>query len=208
MTPEASSPRGYHHGNLRNELLDTAEAQLAELGIEELSLRALARTIGVSQTAPYRHFRDKNELLAALATRGYRTLLGSLESAAEAAGDDPRTRMRAFAGSYVKYAISHPELFKLMFGPILQPQENYPALLQASRDTYELVRRIMRDGIDRGLFRDEDDHYMANAGWSGIHGLAILKVDSPDLFERHVDLERQIDLDVRIFLAGIAAGTS
>ena len=206
MTGEAPTERAYHHGNLRNELLDTAETQLTETGIEELSLRALARRIGVSQTAPYRHFRDKNELLAALATRGYRQLLSELEAAAEAAGDDPRARMRAFAGSYVNYAIGHPELFKLMFGPTLQPQSRYPQLRQASRDTYELVRSIMRDGIERGLFRVEDDHYLANAGWSGIHGLATLKVDTPQLFERHVDLERQIDLDVRIFLAGIARG--
>jgi AcrR family transcriptional regulator len=205
VTGEASPNRGYHHGNLRNELLDRAEAQLAETGIEELSLRALARNIGVSQTAPYRHFRDKNELLAALATRGYRILLADLQSAGETAGEDPRARMHAFARSYVNYANRHPELFKLMFGPSLQPQSSYPELHRASRDTYELVRTIMRDGIDRGLFRDEDDHYMANAGWSGIHGLATLKVDTPDLFKRHVDLERQIDLDVRIFLAGIAA---
>ena len=70
--------KSYHHGNLRNELLDTAEAQLAEAGTEELSLRALARRVGVSQTAPYRPFSDKNDQLAALAARGYRKLLDGL----------------------------------------------------------------------------------------------------------------------------------
>jgi AcrR family transcriptional regulator len=200
--PDATQ-KNYHHGNLRNELLDTAETHLAKAGVEALSLRAMARAVGVSQTAPYRHFSDKAELLAALATRGYRTLLAELERAARQAGDNPIEQMHAFAHSYVNYAVANPELFKLMFGPTLQPLEAYPELYQASRDTYELVRNIMRRGIDQEIFRDEDDHYMANAGWSGIHGLAILKVDTPQLFERHVDLERQIDLGVRLFITGI-----
>jgi AcrR family transcriptional regulator len=200
--PEAQ-PKNYHHGNLRNELLDTAEAHLAEAGMDALSLRALARAAGVSQTAPYRHFNDKSELLAALAVRGYRKLLEELEAAGRRAGANPVEQMHSFAHSYVNYAISHPDLFKLMFGPALQPLEDHLELHAASRNTYELVRQIMRRGIDQGVFRDEDDHYMANAGWSGIHGLAILKVDTPQLFERHVDLERQIDLGVRVFITGI-----
>ena len=65
---ESASAKTYHHGNLRAELLDAAVLQLRETGIEDLSLRALARAIGVSQTAPYRHFADKGELLAAMAT--------------------------------------------------------------------------------------------------------------------------------------------
>ena len=199
----SNSERAYHHGNLRQELLQTAEAQLSDDGVENLSLRALARTIGVSQTAPYRHFSDKNELLAALAVRGYRQLLTDLEAASRRAGSNPVEQMHALAHAYVNYAVSNPDVFKLMFGPTLQPLDEHPELRQASRDTYDLVRRIVRNGVEQGIFRSEEIEYLANAGWAGIHGLATLKVDSPELFERHIDLQRQIDLGVRVFIAGM-----
>jgi AcrR family transcriptional regulator len=203
---EPSSTKSYHHGNLRQELLDTAEAQLSEANAEDLSLRALARAVGVSQTAPYRHFSDKSELLAALATRGHRKLLAQLEEAGREAGDSPSEQMHAFAHSYVNYAVGNRDIFKLMFGPSLQPLERYPELRQASRETYDLVRRIVRNGIEQKVFLDEDVEYLANAGWSAIHGLATLVLDTPELFQRHVDLARQVDLGVRIFINGMRPG--
>jgi len=194
----------YHHGNLREALLAAALDQLRDSGTETLSLRALARSVGVSQTAPYRHFADKCDLLAALAASGHRRLLGSLEVAEGAKSPCPERQTYAFAHCYIDFAATNPELFKLMFGPALQDSESFPDLHAAKRDTFERVRQIMRHGIELGRFRALPVDYLANVAWAGIHGLATLRIDVPSMFETRIDLARQTDLGIAVFLAGVA----
>jgi AcrR family transcriptional regulator len=113
MTTEEVRP--YHHGNLRSELLERAERTLSERGAGELSLRELAREVGVSHAAPRRHFRDKQALLDALAQDGFERLGRELDEAVNAAHGDFGARLAAFGRTYVRFATRNPALLALMF---------------------------------------------------------------------------------------------
>jgi AcrR family transcriptional regulator len=111
----ATARRPYHHGNLRSELLERAEQTLRERGPRELSLRELARDIGVSHAAPRRHFSDKQALIDALAEDGFERLRNEVEAAIDGAGPDFNARLAAFARAYVGFATRHAALLELMF---------------------------------------------------------------------------------------------
>lgn len=197
--------RNYHHGNLRAALLEAALCQLAEVGSENLSLRALAREVGVSQTAPYRHFADKNQLLQAMAARGYHELNGALRAAGATANATAEGELRAFAHCYIDFAIERPALFKLMFGPWLVQDSEDNSLMEAAMETYGLVRGIIIRAVGSHAFSEDRVGPLTTAAWSAIYGLAILSIDSPELFGSREQLHDQLDLGVTVYLRGIGA---
>jgi AcrR family transcriptional regulator len=107
----------YHHGNLREALLERAAEVIAEQGVEALSLRALARDLGVSHSAPGRHFADRSALLGELAKDGFRRSVEAMNAGAEAAGADPVARYRALGRSYVRFARENPSYFRAINHP-------------------------------------------------------------------------------------------
>ncbi|MGI9286494.1 MAG: TetR/AcrR family transcriptional regulator [Pseudomonadales bacterium] len=196
----------YHHGNLRHELLAAAKRDLREKGKENLSLRALAREIGVSQTAPYRHFGDKPALLAALAAQGFTELTACTQQALKAAGHDPEAMLIGAGQTYVRYARDNPELFKLMFGPRPEPQEGLEELGDARDQAFANISMIMRRGIEQQVFVQEDPVRLARAAWAMVHGLATLIIDHFQTCWEADELDQQIADSLRIFTRGVRRG--
>jgi AcrR family transcriptional regulator len=164
-----AAPRPYHHGDLRASLLDAADAVLAERGPQGLTLRDVAREAGVSHAAPYHHYAGLNDLLAALAERGFVALGDAMAEAV--AVPDTRERLLRVTQAYVDHARAHPARFRLMFGPLLATQDTHPALKAAARRAFGFVLAAAQAHDPR---RGTE---LALAGWSLAHGLSHLLID-------------------------------
>src|SRR3981081_1592530 len=140
--------RPYHHGNLRSALLAEAERTVRERGVQELSLRELAREVGVSHGAPRRHFADRQALLDALAEAGYARLGAELRSAADAAGEEFEPRLHATAAAYVRFATRDAALLELMFAG--KQREESGALHEAADRAFSVVLELIPQGQAQG----------------------------------------------------------
>lgn len=164
----STSPDSYHHGDLRSALVTAGLAAMEGPDGATLSLRNLARTVGVSPTAVYRHFPDKRALLAALAEEGLRQLGEAQARAAQAAGGGA-AGFSASGRTYVRFALAHPALFRLMFSQghpdDYEGRESDPAWALLDRMTRELAG-------DAASARR-----MARQAWAIAHGIAMLMLD-------------------------------
>ena len=165
--------RSYHHGDLRVALLGRAEETLERTGVAGLSLRELARDVGVSHGAPRRHFADKDALLAALAEEGFDRLGATLGRAAGPPGAEFADRLLATAQAYVGFATSHPALLDLMFTAKHGPTAT-PALVEASRATFDLLFGLMVEGQRAGAVADGEPEQVGAAVFATVHGIAAL----------------------------------
>jgi len=162
----------YHHGDLRQALIAAALAVVEQGGAEALSLRELAASLEVSRAAPYRHFQDRDALLAAVAARGFEDLNTGYEAALAAPGDG-RERLRIASFVYVDFAQQRPGLFRLMFESDLLARERPPAVLIPPADrAYHLLWRAV-EGADPTA-----DEKMVKARtitmWSTVYGFLAL----------------------------------
>ena len=176
--------RPYHHGNLRAALLAQAEQTLREHGLDGLSLRELARQIGVSHGAPRRHFADRQALLDALAESGFARLGAELRAAAESAGEDYEPRLRATATTYVRFAIDDAALLELMFAS--KQGERAEALHEAAERAFSLIVELIEEGQANGLLESGDPERIGLLLFATMQGTAAL-VTAGIVALQHVD---------------------
>jgi AcrR family transcriptional regulator len=162
-------------GDLRRALVDAAAATLDEVGADNLSLRVVARRIGVSHAAPAHHFGDKAGLLTAVATEGFLMFIEHLGRALAAGSERPVDQLPALARAYAEFAELHPGHFEVMFRPGLTYTDD-PDYANASTVAFE----ALRDHIERcqrtGWRRDANTRALAAAGWALAHGIAVLRI--------------------------------
>ncbi|ELX10061.1 transcriptional regulator TetR family [Janthinobacterium sp. HH01] len=165
------STKPYHHGNLRDSLLDAAALLLAQNGAQALTLREVAKAAGVSHAAPYHHFPSREHLLAAVAARAFAGLAAAMAAADADGARSQGQRLMDICEVYVEFARARPAQFRLMFGPLLAQKSRYPELKQAAEASFNvLVMAATAFDAARGP-------ELALTGWSLAHGLANLAID-------------------------------
>ena len=165
--------KSYHHGNLRETLIASALEILEEGTLADLSLRALARKAGVSQTAPYRHFEDKEALIAVLKEEGMRKL-GQAMMEIMAMGIPPLERLQKLGMRYVEFSEAFPAQFKVMFEYDLDHYEKYDALHDVSDKGFQCLRETVLECLALPNARDIDPAVAQFSAWSMVHGLSVL----------------------------------
>ena len=164
--------RPYHHGALREALLEQAQRTVRDRGADALSLRELAREVGVSHGAPRRHFPDRQALLDAVAEAGFDRLGAELRAAADGAGEEFEPRLRATAAAYVRFATRDPALLDLMFAG--KHRETSGALHEAAENAFAVMLELIAQGQAEGALEPGEPERVGLVLFSTIQGIASL----------------------------------
>jgi AcrR family transcriptional regulator len=169
--------KNYHHGNLKNALIAAGMNIISKEGLGGLSLRKVAKKAGVSPTAPYAHFKDKQALIAAISTRGYHLLFDQLTSTISLHQGDPQTMLVEVGWSYVQFAQHDPERFKVMFSRILEQEKEYPEFREMALKNFELLVTLVVGCQEAGILAPGAADMIAVRLWSVVHGFVTLLLE-------------------------------
>ena len=177
-------PSRYHHGNLKKTIVQTAIQLIEERGEASFTIRELAKSVGVSHAAAYRHFRSKRQLLAKIAEEGFHGLQAEFdEILRKNEKRSCRARIRGLGNAYVQYALRHPGHFRAMFHIELQAQGDFPSLKEAGTRAFDSLLNLVAEGIARRELVNRPARGLATVAWAAVHGTSLLlldgQIDSP-----------------------------
>lgn len=208
-TPPARTGRAHRApagegDRLRTELLDAAEAEIIAKGTAtQVSLRAVARAVGVSPTSVYLHFADKDDLLLAVCHRRFTEFAGLFRQA-RADHDTPTEQLRACGTAYVRFGLEHPEAFQLLFGtlPMEVILERLPPEELVGQQALGEIAGIVADGIRAGEFRAVDPEQTSLSLWAMVHGLVGVITHGS---EKPIDADRLTEHSLALLMEGLQA---
>ncbi|WP_245254403.1 TetR/AcrR family transcriptional regulator [Paraburkholderia sp. LEh10] len=187
-------------------MIDEGRRALEEVGAHELSLRHLARAVGVSEAAPSRHFAGKEGLLAAIAADGWRDL-AARRGEIQTSGDTAMTKAYRMMQAYVEFARSHKGLFDLMVGPRIVARDSYPELTEEGIKSFRLFAASVEQAALECDWPQRALTLVTLAAWSMEHGVATLilsdRVPRPDI---PVNIDHMIHFSISMFLSAVEAG--
>ncbi len=194
----------YHHGDLRAALLAEAAEMIDEGGTSSVTMRAIGRRLGVSRSAPYRHFADKSALLVAVAAAGFDRLRDRLEAVGAGAPGAGIERLQQVGEEYVRFALENPGHYRLMYGKEAITREDRPELREAANALFDELVRVVRTYQQSGTIKRRDPHLQAYVAWGAVHGLASLLIEGQILTA--VDVDGLIRQTTSTLLDGMRAG--
>ena len=178
----------YHHGDLKNALIQAGVEILAQEGVDGLSLRKVAQHAGVSHSAPYAHFPDKQSLIAAISTEGFNQLQTELEAAISPYSKNPKKQLLEGAKTYVRFAEENTDTFKIMFSGVLEKEKDYPSFVEISSKTFKLVVEVVQACQNADILPTAPADLMAVSVWGQVHGIVSLALEgqvSHTVLDRH-----------------------
>jgi AcrR family transcriptional regulator len=169
--------KNYHHGDLKNALIQAGIKILAEDGVGGLSLRKAARKAGVSHSAPYSHFTDKQNLIAAIASDGHKQIYERFAAIQARYADDPLRQFLSGAWSYIEFGLESPDHYKITFSGALQDEHNHSEFIEYSQRNMQVLRNMVAQCRDKEILDSQIDlELQAVSLWGLLHGLVLLLI--------------------------------
>jgi AcrR family transcriptional regulator len=168
----------YHHGDLKTQLIREGLKLLDSEGYQGFTLRKLARICGVSQTAPYRHFKNKDDLVAAITGQALKAFGEQLDSATKKHPGDPKVQLREMGAAYVHFFVSNPEYLRLLFlsDISLRAQFSKASGMREQYDSFQFLQTVTTDYVKENPDTPFTQNELMIYSWGLVHGISTLIV--------------------------------